>query len=182
MKRAKALLPWKQSTFVREIARTFSEAGLSPIVVVVGPTQDGQAIKREVAGLALCAVNPTPERGMSSSLLVGAQALLARGVNAALVTPVDQPQISVGLCQKLCEALEEGHWAVASHQGKWGHPYAALDLSALASLTEAQTAQEILQRNTPLAVEAGPEVLFNINTPEDYQEALSRLTKEPQDG
>ena len=171
MLRPKALLPWRTSTFLQEIAKTFQRAGLSPIIVVIRDDDTGRQISALVKDLAEVVVNPDPDRGMSSSLQLGAQALLAHNVTRALITPVDQPQVSVALCEQLCDALRQGRWAVAAHGSQWGHPYACPELSALAALDPTKSAQHLLQKNDPLLLEGGPQVLFNLNTPEEYQAA-----------
>jgi molybdenum cofactor cytidylyltransferase len=177
MLRPKALLPWRSSTFVQEIAKTFLEAGLSSIIVVIREGDTGRQIANLLKDVATVVVNPDPERGMFSSLQIGAQALLAQQISQALITPVDQPQLDVALCQKLCEALAQKQWAVAAHRQQWGHPYACPALNELMELDSSQSAQLTLQKKAPLLIEGGPQVLFNINTPEEYQ--ASQTYQEP---
>jgi molybdenum cofactor cytidylyltransferase len=179
MLRPKALLPWGTSTFVQEIAKNFQLVGLFRIVVVISDSDTGAKIRELVEGIAEVAINPNPERGMLSSLQIGAQHLIEQNITQALITPVDQPQFDIGLCQKLCEALAQNQWAVAAHQGQWGHPYAAADLTEFTRLDLAQSAQLLLQKKSPLLIEGGPQVLFNINTPEEYQNAYLKNQKEP---
>jgi molybdenum cofactor cytidylyltransferase len=171
MLRPKALLPWGGSTFVQEIANTFRQANLSPLIVVIRENDAGLEVGALVKELATVVINPAPDRGMLSSLQVGAQALLAQNISQALITPVDQPQLNLDLCQKLCEALAQKRWAVAAHGSQWGHPYACPELAELMALDSSQSAQQALQKKAPLLIQGGPQVLFNINTPQEYQVA-----------
>ena len=50
---------------------------------------------------AFLARNPNPERGQFSSLQVGLRELLARGYNAAMITPVDCPPLSAASLELL---------------------------------------------------------------------------------
>lgn len=179
MLRPKALLPWRGSTFLQEITKTFQQAGLASIIVVIREGELGQQIAELVKDVATVVVNPDPDRGMLSSLQCGAHALLAQQISQALITPVDQPQLEVALCQRLCQALAQGQWAVAAHGQQWGHPYACPELRELMALDPSQSAQLTLQKKAPLLIEGGPQVLFNLNTPEEYHAAyLSSVVAE----
>lgn len=181
MGRPKALLPWGRSTLVGELACTLLAAELETIVVIP-PTEVGEAIQKALPPRALAVVNPDPRRGPRSSLELGARALLSQGVTQAIVAPVDQPAVSVGLCLSLTAPLKQGAWgAVAAHRGAWGHPYALGDLKAVLSLAESQTARDLLLSGSVTPVEAGPEVLWNLNTPQEYESAR-RLYAEKERG
>jgi molybdenum cofactor cytidylyltransferase len=170
MGRPKALLPWRGSTCVGALASALSSASL-PAVVVVAPGAIGEEIAR-AAGLP-AVINPAPERGMSSSLALGAAALVARGFDAAVVAPVDQPEVGGALCAALAGALLAGAAAaVAAHGGAWGHPFALGDLARAARLGAGETARALLSPEEAVRlVEAGPEVLWNLNTPAEYEAA-----------
>lgn len=72
-------------TFLGRVAATAAAAGLDPIIAVV---QSGSETPRGVKGVP----NPSPDRGLSSSLQVGIAAVPTG--HAALVLLVDQPTIS----------------------------------------------------------------------------------------
>src|SRR6185312_11874522 len=119
----KALLPWPpqepaggvpgQSLLAALIAalKTVSDA-----VVVVAGANAGVLASEVSAGGAALVRNPDPERGQFSSLQTGLQEALARGYEAAVVTPVDCPPLSPGTMQRLraafVQAVVAGKWAV----------------------------------------------------------------------
>jgi molybdenum cofactor cytidylyltransferase len=178
MQRPKALLPWGHSTVVGSIIDTFLQTPLSPVVIVIREGEVGNAIRALVKDRARVVLNPDPERGMLSSLQCAAKELLDEGISQALITPVDQPQTSLALCRSLCALLLQNRWAIAAHNGAWGHPYAAADLREI--LQEESSAQHVLKRQAPQLIEGGAGVLLNLNTPEEYQLASSLYKQEPQ--
>ncbi len=89
-----------------------SGAGCNPVYAVVraGVQVDG----------ALTVVNPEPERGMRSSLAVAVEA--AAGEQALAVLLVDVPGIDAGAVAATAAAWRPGRIAVASYDGRRGHP------------------------------------------------------------
>lgn len=170
----KALLPWDDGPCVLGLARAMAAGGLR-VVVVAPPGEIGQQIARAVGALAEVHTNPDPARGPTSSLQEGARALLARGCRGAVISPVDQPALAPDLVARLCAALAEGLAAVAVHGGVWGHPYALPDLARLLTLQLDDTPRPLLEGARE--VEAGPEVLLNLNTPDEYRAALRTFNR-----
>ncbi len=110
MRRVKALLPHPDGsgrTLIRAAAETMLEAGLAPLVVVLGHAH--REVAPELRGLAVRAVpNPAYQRGMLSSLQIGIRALAAeRQVFWAVVAPLDQPFLSAVLIRRLLSAATE---------------------------------------------------------------------------
>lgn len=134
MRRVKALLPHPDGsgrTLVRAAAETLLDAGLSPLIVVLGHAH--REIAPELRGIAVRAVpNPAYQRGMLSSLQVGIRALAAeRHIFWAVVAPLDQPFLSAGLIQKLVATAAEPRRPPAAvvpatpameRTGSWGLP------------------------------------------------------------
>lgn len=107
MRRTKALLPHPDGsgrTLIRAAAEAMLEAGLAPVIGVLGHAH--REIAPELRGLAVRAVrNPAYQRGMLSSLQVGVRALAPeRHVFWAVVAPVDQPFLSPDLIRRLLAA------------------------------------------------------------------------------
>jgi molybdenum cofactor cytidylyltransferase len=96
MGRPKANLPLEGGdTFLSRIVRTFSDAAVDDVVVVLG--HDADAIARVFAptGVAVRFVpNPDYETGQLSSLLKGLNAVDRPGVRAVLVMLVDVPLVT----------------------------------------------------------------------------------------
>jgi CTP:molybdopterin cytidylyltransferase MocA len=84
---------------VVEAART---AGLDPIVVVVPPTSELDALD---LGPVRRVTNETPQEGLSSSVRIGLRELdLEPDVTAAVILPGDQPRVRHDVIRQLIEA------------------------------------------------------------------------------
>jgi CTP:molybdopterin cytidylyltransferase MocA len=102
MGRTKALLPLGTDTFLSRIVRTFRDAGVDDVVIVLG--HDAAAVAemlkaREVSARAV--VNSAYESGQLSSLLAGLQIVDRPGVTAMLLTLVDVPLVSADTIRKV---------------------------------------------------------------------------------
>src|SRR5690242_1291524 len=124
MGRDKALLPWRDGTFLSAAIRALQPA-TELVIVVAGanaptlePVADAQA--------AFMVVNPDPQRGQFSSLQAGLQEVLNRGRDGAIVTLVDRPAAESETVEQIKAAFlssEEPIWAVVPEfGGKHGHP------------------------------------------------------------
>lgn len=105
------------------------------------------------------------ETGPYDSLRLGLAAL--DGARRVLVTPVDVPPAPLPALRRLLQAPGA---AVLAWQGTPGHP-ALLDAGALAAVREGPVPPGGLASllGGAMQVEAdGPEVTWNLNTPEDY--------------
>src|SRR5690242_2936856 len=133
MGRDKALLPWPKtdtpvlgphSTLLSSSIRALSDP-CDLVLVVAGA--NAERLRPVVYGCgADLVVNPDPERGQFSSLLVGLQEVLNRGRDAAMVTLVDRPPLQSATLSALVAAfLSRPHdtWAVVpGFRGAHGHP------------------------------------------------------------
>lgn len=107
---------------VRRAAEVLVDAGLEPVVVVVGP--DGAPIRQALRGLPVrFAENPRPEEGMASSLAAGVAALPAEAA-AVAVALGDMPDLAAATVRALADALEgtARGIAVPTFGGRRGHP------------------------------------------------------------
>jgi molybdenum cofactor cytidylyltransferase len=96
MGRAKATLPAGDGhTFLTRIVRTFLDADVDDVIIVVGHDADAIAASFSESGLpARFVVNRDYDRGQLSSLLAGLDVIDRPGVTAVLVTLVDVPLVS----------------------------------------------------------------------------------------
>jgi nicotine blue oxidoreductase len=128
----KALAAPDGEPLVLQSLRTLQEAGVAPIVVVIGAAAD--EVRALIAGAGqhdvILVDNPDWESGMGSSLRAGLAALTSLAaptspaVDATAVLLVDTPGITPAAVARVAEIAEEGSGALAagSYGGTQGHP------------------------------------------------------------
>jgi molybdenum cofactor cytidylyltransferase len=191
MGREKALLPWPPSRPGQTIpAETLLTAGIRLlnsvcdfVTVVVGKNCATLAPVIYSAGASLVS-NPDPSRGQFSSLQVGLCDVLDRGRDAAAITLVDRPPVSLSTLKTLHHAFTiSGHevWAVVpDFGGTHGHPYlVAKELIEVflraAATSSARDVEHQYQQHIRYVPVDDPHVAMNINTPQEYEALLTRL-------
>jgi molybdenum cofactor cytidylyltransferase len=183
MGRDKALLPWPPGSASETLLKVNIDA-LRPfsaeVLVVAGHNAASLAPVVEACGARLV-VNPDPERGQFSSMQTGLRELVARGWQAAMITPVDSPPLSHASLEELCQAFvlarKRQIWAVAPERnGRRGHPLIAgrelIDAFLAAPVTS--NAREVRHANAErLEFFAVADVGLgcDLNTPEQYASA-----------
>ena len=118
--RAKQLLDWKGQPFVRAVARTALEAGLSPVVVVTG--SNAEDIEQVVKDLSVIVVrNEEWKSGQGSSIRAGINALTGppqdrrtMRTGGAIFLLTDQPQVTASVLRALVEKHAEGLYPVVA--------------------------------------------------------------------
>ena len=179
----KALLPTAQAneTFIGRIVRVLRAGGVDDVVVVVGPhvpPLDVAFTGQEP--LPRVVINPFPDRGQLSSLLVGLSVVDRPGVAGVLVTLVDVPLIdSETICQ-LKELHQQTRAPVVrpARNGRHGHPV-IFDRAVFSELRKADHAvgakavvHAHLADTVELAVDAEGSFL-DIDTPSDYMRVFN---------
>ena len=109
----KLLLPLDGEPMVRRAVRRAMEAGLAPVVVVVG--HEAARVRAALDGLPCTFVASANFSGPASgSLHAGVRALHATPAAAAIVLLGDMPQVSVGMLESLATSLAGGAYAAIS--------------------------------------------------------------------
>jgi molybdenum cofactor cytidylyltransferase len=143
MGRAKATLPAGDGhTFLTRIVKTFIDADVDDVIVVVGYEADAIAADFAQSGLpARFVVNGDYDRGQLSSLLAGLNAIDRPGVSAVLVTLVDVPLVSTATVRAVVDSYRRtGAPIVRPTSGdRHGHPM-LIDRSLFALLRSADMA------------------------------------------
>ena len=99
--RPKQLLDWHGGPFIRVVAQTALNAGLSPVVVVTGA--DADEVESKIKDLPVMIVrNENWQSGQASSIRSGVKAL-PEETGSAIFLLTDQPQIGTEIIQALIE-------------------------------------------------------------------------------
>lgn len=117
----KMLAPVDGVPMIRRTVECLMAGGVGRSIVVV-PGEQASAIARALAGLAVtCVVNPTPERGMFSSVQCG---MVAAGDAAlSVLLPGDMPFVAPATVARLIStAATTGRPVVPRLDGHAGHP------------------------------------------------------------
>jgi molybdenum cofactor cytidylyltransferase len=182
MGRAKASLPIdNRDTFLTRIVRTFLEAGVDDVVIVVG--HEAESIVEAFASSGLTARfvhNPDYDLGQLSSLLTGLAVVDRPGVGAALVTLVDVPLVSAGTVRTVLDCYRRTRAPIVrpTDGGRHGHPL-IIDRSLFDPLRAADPSLGAKPIVRAYASQTGDVLVddegafTDIDTDEDYRRVLS---------
>lgn len=185
----KALLDWQGRFLIIHQIVALREAGADEVVVVLGHRADELQARIGVnsdvyaLGNVRCVVNPDYAQGKTTSIKTGLRAISAieEPSGPILFLNVDQPRSAATVSQVL-QAHRDGNGAlitIPTCNGKGGHPIAVNRAlyGELLDITEAaQGMRAVTERHKAATqrVELGaPELLWDVNTPEQYQAALA---------
>jgi molybdenum cofactor cytidylyltransferase len=108
----KQLLNWHGQPFVRAVAKTALEAGLSPVLVVTGANAD--EVEKAVNDLDVSIVrNHGWQGGQGTSIRAGVQALPPK-TGACVFLLADQPQIPMSVIRALIETHANGLYPIVA--------------------------------------------------------------------
>jgi molybdenum cofactor cytidylyltransferase len=180
MGRLKALLPWRGTTLLAHQVSALLEAGVGRVVVVLGhQVEQLEPVLKGIKGVTW-AVNPDYARGKTTSIKAGLNALGPEGLAAVLILNVDQPRSPETIRELIRRHYAAGRLiTIPMYRGKGGHPI-VVDPALLPELRsiseEAQGIKAVVrahEESTCRVEMATPEVLWDLNTPGEYREALA---------
>ena len=182
MGRLKQLLPYGTHTVIEQVVSTLLESPVDEVLVVTG--HERVRVETTLAGWPVrMAFNPDYADGeMLSSVQVGLRAA-AKGSRAALLVLGDMPAMESAVVRQLVETYrttsDEAVY-IPSHQMRAGHPVLVPRpyWTAILELPPETNIRSVLRgKNSQIVwVEVDtPSVLRDMDTPEDYQQALRRL-------
>ena len=176
--RSKALLAIDdRDVFVTRIVRTFHDAGVSDIVVVVGhDAEEVERVVRAAAPVARIVRNAQYKRGQFSSVLAGLDAVDRPDVDAMLLALVDAPLFAADTVRAVVERFaNSGAPVVRAVRGdEHGHPVliARRLFEAIRNADPSQGAKPIVRANASALGDVAvddPGAFVDVDTPEDYQ-------------
>ena len=201
MRTLKALLDWLGRPLIIHQIVALREAGADEVVVVLGHRADELQARIGVnsdvyaAGNVRCVINRDFMQGKTTSIKAGVQAIAGpdddpgnpdagpAGGGSILLLNVDQPR-GAPVIRRALAAHHSGAGAgalitIPTCRGKGGHPIIvsrSLRSEMLAIDESTQGMRAIIQRRQSATqrVELGcPELLWDVNTPEQYRAALA---------
>ena len=179
MGRDKALLPFRQSSFLEEIVSTLRKVPMEKIVVVLGHHAD--EIRSSIhLPKAEVVVNSHFREGQTRSLLAGLEALDSDKIEGILLCLVDHPLISVEVVRRLGEEFRFRRplLVIPTYQGERGHPVilSRALFDEFRSLVPGEGANLVARRHREetLFVEVNDQSILNdVDTPADYEKLTS---------
>ena len=170
----KALLKYRQTTFLELILTRLEKAGIKNRLVVLGA--EAERIKKEtrLSGVKVV-INRNFKKGQLSSLKT-ALAELTGDINGILLALVDHPLVKVSTYRLLIDAWinSPGTIVIPEFQGRGGHPviFDRVFFSQLMNAPEEQGARYVVYNNQDRVIRVkvqDPGVREDIDSPEDYQ-------------
>jgi CTP:molybdopterin cytidylyltransferase MocA len=174
----KALLEWRSQSFHHRALRSFQQAAIETVVVVVNREVDEALPPAEPGERRVVNVDPDQAAGMFASVRLGVAEALRLGSSGVLLLPVDHPLVTPADLRVLARRLEEGAAiVVATHQGHRGHPIglSRAVMQEVVADADASTLRAIVRRDAARVVEAAVSegALQGINTREDLARVLN---------
>jgi molybdenum cofactor cytidylyltransferase len=183
MGRPKALLPYREGTFLEHLIRVTRHPRVGITRVVLGA---GAEVIRSVGKLdpAIVVLNPQWEQGQLSSIWAGVRSLEGIAVDGMVLCPVDHPLVSAVLVNDLVQRFYDDKKAIVlpTYKGRRGHPVIFSntlfeELLAAPAETGARTvvwahAADVLEVPTD---EEG--VVLNLNDPDMLKRAIGAEEK-----
>jgi molybdenum cofactor cytidylyltransferase len=179
MGRSKALLSVGSNgpSFVRHIATTLLEGGVSDVLVIGRP--EDAALRSEVEQLGArvrFVENPNAAHGQLSSVVAGINAVDHPGTRAVVITPVDVPLVRAASVAAVIDAFVLLHAPIvrATSGGRHGHPvlFAHPLFGELRRADPAVGAKSVMRAHEAEIANvevADPGVLTDVDSPEDYE-------------
>ena len=175
----KLLFPLEDEPVIRRAARQALEAGLAPLIVVLGHEAD--RVREALEGLdCRIALNPEHARGVNRSLKAG-MAELPPAVCATVVMLADMPHVSAAMLRAMLARYRTGTapLVISDYAGVNAPPmlYDRVLFDALGAMQGEGCGRQVVKRHRADAdVMSWPaEALADLDVPADYERARAAL-------
>jgi CTP:molybdopterin cytidylyltransferase MocA len=174
----KALLRLGQTTFLAHAGRLFARPGVASVVAVLGAEAERVRAQAALPSEVTVVVNEAWREGMLSSVWRGLDAAESEAADAVLLHPVDHPLVQPATIDRVVQALlSSAAIAVPTWEGRRGHPggFHRAVFAELRSAPPDRGARAVLaaEPGRVVHVVGDPGCVAGIDTPEDYERALS---------
>jgi len=172
----KQLLDWKGRSFVRTVAQTAIESGLSPIIVVTG--SNAEKVEADIQDLNITIIKNNEWKSGQGSSIKRAIRATPPDCGGAIFLLSDQPQVSTSIIHALKEKHAEGLFPIVAPMilDRRGNPvlFDRETFSDLMSIEGDTGGRAIFHKHR---VEYLPwhddSLLLDVDTPEQYQRLIS---------
>jgi molybdenum cofactor cytidylyltransferase len=175
----KLLLPLGGETLVSRVVKAVCDAGFDEVLVVVG--NEHERVVRALEGLPIRhAVNAEYATGMGSSFRTAVANL--RDSDAAMFALADQPFVTAAEYRKVRDTYLKGDNPIVSV--RYGdvmappHLFAREFFPELAALEHGARPVLLRHRDRTTILTFPPDLLVDVDTPEDYEDVKRRLSSD----
>jgi molybdenum cofactor cytidylyltransferase len=178
MGRPKALLPYREGTFLEHLIQVTRHPHIGVIRVVLGA---GAEVIRTMAKLdpSIVVLNPDWEEGQLSSICAGVRSLEGIDTDGMVLCPVDHPLVSAQLVSELVDRFYQEKKAIVlpTFKGRRGHPaiFSSALYGELLAAPADKGARVVVWEHAADVVEVPTDeegVVLNLNDPEMLKRAL----------
>jgi molybdenum cofactor cytidylyltransferase len=172
MGRPKALIPYREGTFLQHLldVTRHPKIGLTRVVLGSGAEEIRTAAKLEPSAVV---INGEWEKGQLSSICAGVRSLADIETDGIVLCPVDHPLVSAALVGEMVEQFYKSGKliVVPTHNGRRGHPaiFSSALYGELLAAPEEQGARSVVWAHAADVLEVPTEeegILLNINNPD----------------
>lgn len=183
MGRPKALLPYREGTFLEHLIAVTRHPRIGVTRVVLGA---GAEVIRAMAKLdpSIVVLNAEWEQGQLSSICAGVRSLEGLDTEGMVLCPVDHPLVSARLVSELVERFDEEKKAVVlpTFKGRRGHPviFSSALYAELLGAPADKGARVVVWAHSAEVLEVPTDeegVVLNLNDPEMLKRAMEQDAK-----
>jgi molybdenum cofactor cytidylyltransferase len=163
-------------TFIEKIVDSYNRFGCIEVKIVLNSQGIGliKSLKSKMIEPGQIVLNPYPDREKFFSIQTGLKAL--KHPSQVFIHQADNPYVIPDVLNSMLDNYDKGDYLVPCYQGKGGHPILISEkvISEICRINSYDiNLRNFLERFEKLRLELDfPEVLLNINTPEDYRKFL----------
>jgi len=178
MGRPKALLPYREGTFLEHLIEVTRHPRIGVTRIVLGA---GAEVIRTIAKLdpSVVVLNPEWEQGQLSSICAGLRSLEGIDTDGIVLCPVDHPLVSGRLVSDLVERFYEDKKAIVlpTYNGRRGHPaiFSNALFSELLAAPADKGARSVVWAHSADVLEVPTDeegVVLNLNDPDMLKRAI----------